>query len=154
MRLDCAVQHCPVVISQATLQACDGTLSKSNKNLRPGSMKGCGIGRIVLVHHFDALTVDFQARLHEVQHRCTVKSAHGERCAAPPRPPSAASATTASSSTAASPAWSQSSCCRGLGRPFFRWRRVAVQIAPSCTQNYCKHLGFADHEAVVREFVS
>ena len=42
-------------------------------------MRGA-IGRNVLVHHLDPpLTIDFQAKLHEVLRRCNVKSAHDAR---------------------------------------------------------------------------
>ena len=76
-------------------QLCRGTLSCSAHKPAcwsamarcPRSMKtyarlheGCTIGHNVLVHHFDPLfTVDFQARLHEVQRGRNITSAHDVR---------------------------------------------------------------------------
>ena len=48
---------------QASLQACNGALSKSNKNKRTLRLhESCAIGHKVFVHHLDPLlSVEFQA---------------------------------------------------------------------------------------------
>ena len=73
-----ATQAC--LVGTTSLQACDGALSKINKHLRPSSTRSAQLGAvyssITLIH--SSLLI-FQARLHEVQRRCSVKSAHDAR---------------------------------------------------------------------------
>ena len=56
--------------SQASLEACDGALSRISikKKITPRLHEGCAIGHNAFVRHLDPrLSVEFQARLHEVQ---------------------------------------------------------------------------------------
>ena len=73
LKLNCAVQHCPVVLTSRLL-ACDGAMSKSNKNLRPGSMRS-----VQLVAMYSSITLIHSSLLILVQRRRNVKSAHDAR---------------------------------------------------------------------------
>ena len=83
IKLDCAVQHCLAVFTSQPASVRRRVVQ--DQKLRPGSM-GCAIGHNVLVHHLDPLlSVELQARLHEVQRGRTVASTHDAKDHQPSR---------------------------------------------------------------------
>ena len=83
LKFDCAVQHCLVVFTSQPGSVRRCVVQDQSKNT-PRLHEGCAIGHEVLVHHLDPLlSIEFHARLHEVQRGRNVAGAHDARAITP-----------------------------------------------------------------------